>query len=88
MIFRFIILGFLYILQSFVNWLPVGGLPEAAVSALQTTVGYLTGWDVLFPFDTFFEVLTRWVQFEVVVFLWHAGMWVYGRIRGIPSRVT
>jgi len=83
MIIRLLILGLLLILQTMVNHLPVGILPAGVYTAFATGLSYLAGWNTLFPLDTLLTVLKLTIGFQLVVWFWELGVWVYGRIRGI-----
>lgn len=86
MIFRYLILGLLWVMQSAVNRLPVGPLPDGVYSAFDTAAAYLAGWNDVFPIDTLVQVVKYVVIFQSVVFGWHAAVWVYGRIRGVSGK--
>lgn len=83
MIVRLFILAILYSFQQLVNVLPVGNLPDGIYTAFATTLTYLSGWDVIFPISTFLTILKIVVAFELIVWFWHGGVWVYNKIRGI-----
>lgn len=83
MIIRLIILALLFVLQQMVNLLPVGVLPTGIYTSFSTAVGYLAGWNSVFPVVELIQVLKLAVAFELVVFGWKAAVWVYGKIRGV-----
>lgn len=85
MIIRLIILSLLWFLQSAVNLLPIGNLPDGVYNSVALAFSYLAGWDSIFPISEFVQILKLVIAFQFVVWGWKGLVWLYGRIRGVSS---
>lgn len=79
-----IVTFFLLIINTFVSFilsfLPVGTLPAGILTGLNYIVGVMNTFNWFFPLDTLFTVLAIAVGFEIIVMVYHFGMWVLRKI--------
>lgn len=80
------ILLFLGLLIAVLNFLPTASVVTPAfLTSIATMVGYMKGWNTLFPISELFICVGIIVAYELIIFGWRALNWVMKYIRGGTS---
>ena len=72
-----------FIVNIFVSILPTStGLPENVSEAFSTFIGYLNGFNLIFPISTMFQILTIYIGFQLAVFTFYFVRFMINLVRG------
>jgi len=83
MITSFIVSTFVFLIGFIINLLPTGVLPVDVANAISWLQGILNTFNFIFPISTLFTVLILVVSVDIALWVFHAFLWVYHKIRGI-----
>jgi len=83
MISSFIISTIVYLLSFAIGLLPIGYLPAAVASSIVYLSAVLNTFNYIFPISHLFIILSLVITIELILWVFHAFLWVYNKVRGI-----